>query len=537
MRKFLYLFLICGVASLQLSFAQNLQDQYDDPYFGETCTSILVGRKASTDGSVITSHTCDGRYRTWLTIEKGVKYKNDTITSIFKGLLKTETPWDMRNVERVGEIPQVKQTYSFVNTAYPCLNEKQLAMGETTITGARDLVNTKGLFLIEELQRIALQRCTTARDAITLIGRLIKEYGYGDYGECITIADKKEVWQMEIFGEGADKIGGVWAAQRIPDGHVGVSANIPRIGVIDLKDKEHFMASDNVFVVAKNLKKWDGVEPFKFWKAYGNVKKPFGIRDFFILNSVAPSLNLSYEADELPFSVKPDKKVSVNDVLALYRETYEGTKYDMTQKMKVVRKKYNDKREVIGEDTIISPIANPWLTGNARTLYNQLKEGTVEFYRTVAVSWCSYSHIIQLRDWLPDEVGGVAWFAFDNPGQSPRIPIFAGNSQLPESFNFCGQKRYRTDAAIWQFRKANRLATLAWQETKAGMLEEITYFENKGLSELSFLEKQVKDLVKDGKTDEAKKLLNRYTRDFAGATMLRWGEMEQGYWAKFGTAF
>ncbi|HSA05519.1 MAG TPA: C69 family dipeptidase, partial [Tenuifilaceae bacterium] len=216
----------------QGSFAQSIFDQVNDPYFGETCTSILVGKKASTDGSVITSHTCDGKYRTWMTVEKGQKFKNDTITSIYKGLLKTESKWDMQNVTKAGEIPQAKETFTFFNTAYPFLNEKQLAMGETTITGAKVLVNEKGMFLIEELQRIALQRCTTARDAIQLIGKLIKDYGYGDWGECITIADKKEVWQMEIFGEGPDKIGGVWAAQRVPDDHVGVSANIARISTI-----------------------------------------------------------------------------------------------------------------------------------------------------------------------------------------------------------------------------------------------------------------------------------------------------------------
>ena len=530
-----------GMAILAISWlstsAQSVFDQVNDPYFGETCTSILVGKQASTDGSVITSHTCDGRYRTWLSIEKGETFKNDTTTAIYKGTLKTETRWDRRQMEKVSEIPQAKETYSFLNTAYPCLNEKQLAIGETTIVGPKELVNENGLFLIEELERIALQRCSTARDAIQLIGQLIKEYGYGDWGECITIADKKEVWQLEIFGEGPDKIGGVWAAQRIPDDHVGVSANISRIGEINLKDKEHFMASYNVFDVAKKLKRWDGKQPFKFWKAYGKVDKPFMIREYFILNALAPSLNLQFEADELPFSVKPDQKVSVHDVIALYRETYEGTKYDMTQNLKVIKKKYDDNKEVIGQDTLISPIAHPWMGGNERNTYNYLKEGTVEFQRTVAVSWCSYSHIIQLRDWLPDEIGGIAWFSFDNPGQSPRIPIYSGTTELPESFSFCGQKRYREDAAIWSYRKANKLATLAWQDTKKEVLGEVAYFEEKATVENKFLEERIAALLKEGKKEDAQKLLNQYTRDFTGATMLRWKELEEKYWGKFGLGF
>lgn len=318
---------------------------------------------------------------------------------------------------------------------------------------------------------------------------------------------------------------------------MGISANIPRIGEINLKDKEHFMASDNVFDVAKRMGFWDGKSTFKFWQAYGTGKKPFAIRDYFVLNAVAPSLNLSYEADELPFSVRPDKKVSVQDVIALYRETYEGTEYDMTQNLKSVKKTYNDKREVTSVDTVLSPIAQPWLTTNARNLYNFLDEDAVEFYRTVAVSWCSYSQIIQLRDWLPDAIGGVAWFSFDNPGQSPRIPIFSGTTQLPESFNYCGQKRHRTDAAIWQYRKANKLATLAWQDTREGMMEEVAHFESKAIMEIEFLVKKVQDLAKANKNEEIQKMLTRYTRDFAGATMLRWRELEEEYWGKFGLGF
>ena len=208
--------------------------------------------------------------------------------------MHTEYPGDQTNVELKGTIPQARSTYQFLNTSYPCLNEKQLGIGETTISGRKELVNKKGMFMIEELEKIALQRCTTARDAIRLIGELVKEHGYGDSGECLTIADPDEVWIFEVFGEGPDKIGGVWAAVRIPDDHVSVSANISRISTLDLKDKDNYMASANVFDVAKKMGFWDGKEPFRFWKAYsgGNYfgePKSFSLREFFILNSLAPS--------------------------------------------------------------------------------------------------------------------------------------------------------------------------------------------------------------------------------------------------------
>ncbi len=132
----------------------------------------------------------------------------------------TEESWDMTNVSKKGEIPEAPETFAYLSTAYPCMNEKQLAIGETTIYGRQELKNEDGLFLIEELEKIALQRCTTAREAIALIGRLAEEYGYADLAECITIADPKEVWQLEISGSGKGKPSALWCAQRIPDDHV-----------------------------------------------------------------------------------------------------------------------------------------------------------------------------------------------------------------------------------------------------------------------------------------------------------------------------
>ena len=129
----------------------------------ESCTSIMVGKKASADGSVITSHTCDGNYRTWIDIVPAAIYKNDTVTSVYEGGMHTEFVDDETGRKLKGQIPEAHATYQFVNTAYPCLNEKQLGIGETTITGREELQNKNGMFMIEELARVALQRCSTAR--------------------------------------------------------------------------------------------------------------------------------------------------------------------------------------------------------------------------------------------------------------------------------------------------------------------------------------------------------------------------------------
>lgn len=504
----------------------------------ESCTSIMVGKKASTDGSVITSHTCDGNYRTWMDIVPAATYDRDTTVAIYKGIMHTEYPGDQTKVELKGTIPQARSTYQFLNTSYPCLNEKQLGIGETTITGRRELVNKKAMFMIEELEKIVLQRCTTARDAIRLIGELVAKYGYADYGECLTIADPNEVWIFEIFGEGPDKIGGVWAAVRIPDDHVSVSANISRISTLDLKDKDNYMASDNVFDVAKKMGFWDGKETFRFWKAYGGGNysgelKSFSLREFFILNSLAPSLKLSYDSQELPLTVKPDKQVSVTDVMALLRETYEGTEWDMTKNLKVaIRKKGSQDK-----DTIISPSANPWMTTDMVNMLNGVKEGTTKRNRLVSVPQCSYSHVIQLRSWLPDAVGGIAWLSYDNPGQSPRIPIFSGSTALPPAFAICGQHRHRSDAAIWSFREANKLATVRWGLTRKTMEEAIAHFEEKGQMELPFVESLYKQIQQTKGDEAANAYLTGYTSDFAGATMQRWEDMADQFWKMFARGF
>ena len=534
------LLLIAAFVCVSMAGAQSLPKNTDyDGLEGQSCTSIMVGKKASKDGSVITSHTCDGRYRTWMYVEPAQDFPQGARHEVKKGTMHTSFRGDTTGVTVAGTIPEVLHTFAYLNTAYPCMNEKQLAIGETTFGGPEILENPKGMFMIEELERVALQRCDNARDAIRLIGQLIKQYGYGDGGECITIADKNEVWQMEILGEGKDKIGGVWAAQRIPDDHVGVSANIPRIGRMQRENTDYFMASPNCEKVARKYNLWDGVGEFVFWKAfncsYANGKN-YREREFFILNALAPSLGLSQDMKELPFSVKPDENVDVRKVIDLFRSTYEGTDMDMCQNIKqVVSRKGNDGKEY--KDTIISYVANPWMGGAMQSALNYQNAGTVNFKRTVSVAWCSYSHVIQLRSWLPDEVGGICWMAVDNPGESPRVPIFCGTTRLPKPYGLCGQKAYNENAVLWKYRKANKLATVQWQRTKDMMRKAVLSQEDNAFSGLSKLEKEVTRFVQNGNTVEAANCLNDYTYRCYDESSQAWKTLEEKLWQLFGMGF
>ena len=509
-----------------------------------SCTSIMVGRNASADGSVMTSHTCDSWYRTWMRMVPAHDYERDTVTAIYEGRMHTQSAQDSTKMYRRGVIPQARHTFRFLDTAYPCLNEKQLAMGETTISGRDTLQNKRGMFMIEELARIALERCSTAREAIRLMGDLVKQYGYGDSGECLTIADKQEVWIFEIFGEGPKKIGGVWAAVRIPDDEIAVSANISRIGRLDLADTDRYMASDNVFDVAKRLKLWDGKSEFSFWKAYsgGNYfdePKNYSVREHFIMSQLAPSLCLSDSIEELPLSVKPDQKVSAEQVMRLLGSYYEGTPKNLSGRHLIPNPKRKDKEGNLVEnepDSIVSPFSNPWMRPDEINMYYAMGDSVMKNIRTVSVPWCAYSTVIQLRAWLPDEVGGVAWVALDNPGESPRFPIFCGATELPPLLLTCGQHVDRDDAALWHYRKANRLATLRWGTYRKTLEPARDYFIEKALRELPFVEQTWQQLNGSDKK-QAERMLNGYVADFFGATIQRWDDMARSLWRQTWAGF
>lgn len=539
--------------------------------WGDNCTSILVGRNATTDGSVITSHTCDSWYRTWMQWVPAADFANDTVMDVYEGRMHTEYPGSMDGVKVKGQIRQpAGHTYRYLDKAYPCLNECQLGIGETTMTGRDTLENKEGLLMIEELCRVALQRCSKAREAILLMGELVHEYGYGDSGECLTIADTEEAWIFEVFGEGPDQIGGVWAAQRIADDEICVSANICRISQLDsllplatptsrstnktasrqkkrpayqplVSDTQ--MASQNVFTVAQKLGLWDGKSHFSFWRAYSGEnffgrEANYANRELWIMQQLAPSLGLNAEMEELPVCVKAEHKVSVEEVARLLGSYYEGTEQDLTQLARIP----DARRNIIGNepwesaDSIVSPAANPWMRSDEINMhYAMTGDPRWQWVRTVAVPQCAYSTIIQLRGWLPDGVGGVCWMTLDNPGQSPRFPIFCGSDALPSLLKVCGQHRYRDDCLLWHYRQTNKLATVRWGTCRKTLEPARDYFLTKGMRELPMVEQAYSSLQDDEAAQ--RELLNGYTSDFIGATMLRWDELYRTYWRMFWAGF
>jgi len=398
------------------------------------------------------------------------------------------------------------------------------------------------------------------------MGKLATTYGYGDYGECLTVADKNEVWQFEIFGSGVLEVSAVWAAARIPDDHVGVSANIPRIGILDLNNPDYYMASDNVFSLAEELGYWDpkSKEPFKFWKAYSG-RRPFDIREYWIFKSLAPSLKLDFLKDEeLPFSIKPEKKVSLKDVFRLFRATYEGTPYALNAGLLLPRPLRIAKdaglplvapappgkggtkdilarerllEEAFGKGNRVGSLkvcawAHPWLSRDMQAMLNFLRPGTVAFHRPVAVMFNAYHTVIQCRSWLPDPIGGICWLGFDNPAATPLGPVFAGVTDLPADFKVDNHKKFRTDSASWAFRRASRLACIRWGENKKLVERKILAVENKALAELPTVEKKALDLY-DQDPAAARAFLTRYTQGFLDAMTHQYWRFGDELWMEY----
>jgi dipeptidase len=195
--------LVWPVAIFVLSFSAALSfpAREQEPRLDD-CTSILVGRLASVDGSTMTSHSCDSNTdRTWMNIVPRRKHGEGETAPVWLEPKESKGPDDPDRVE-AGRIQQVEETYKYLNAAYPIMNEYQLAIGETTTGGKGELRSEKGMIDAPELYRLVLERARTAREAIRVADQLTQKYGYNDWGECFTFADPHEVWHFEILGPG-----------------------------------------------------------------------------------------------------------------------------------------------------------------------------------------------------------------------------------------------------------------------------------------------------------------------------------------------
>jgi dipeptidase len=456
---------------------------------GDGCTMIGVGRQATTDGSVITSHS-DACSECRVHVVPGRR---------FPGGAKAPVHWGMiyygRDDERGGRplgdygkviahIPQVERTYTYFHTGYSQFNEHQLAIAESTCSQKRELATpyvedvTEQVMTVEQAMVFALERTRTAREAVKLIGSLMETWGFlpsTGGSEALAIADPKELWVQEIFSVGSEwkrasrKPGAIWAAQRVPDGHVTVVPNYVRIREIDPQSAD-FLVSPNYMQAAVEHGWYDpaGGKPFIWQEAYA---PPIGEgslnRLWLIYSSLAPSLKAwpdrrldasgkapappePFEgAHFYPFSFQPERQVSVQDVIGFQRAVFDGTVYDMTAD---AAWQVKDVRGGTSRSGLASPFASPEL----RRLLG------VRGHRMIPNH--GYGMVAQLRGWLPDPIGGVYWFYVDNPYVSTYVPIYAGVREISRAYQTYDARQFSEGSARWAVDFVDNLLHLRWQD-------------------------------------------------------------------------
>lgn len=505
----------------------------------EGCTSITVGKKASADGSVMTSHTDDShRTRSWMDIVPAKDHAKNSTTPMYKRESCDSLAMPTYKHTPIGTIPQIKHTFQFINTAYPCMNEHQLAIGESTFGGRDELFSENNLIDCQRLVQLMLERTTTARDAIQMAGELLQEYGWNDYGEALTIADTKEVWHFEVVGPGKGNTGAIWVAQRVPDDHIAANANASTIKEIDLKNKDFFMASENIYSYAKEQGWWHEGETFRFCDVYAPRSRQSVAsrrREWRIFDLLAPSLKLDPNSENYPFSVKPDKQVTVEDMIRVFKDYYQGTPYDMRNNITTTDK--NGK-------TTISPLANPFMPYDQLDIsnvsggwYHVGDNGHIDFLgeRTIARWYTMYGTITKSRDWLPDDVGGVVWLAQDNIASSIYIPVYCGATDLPESYKTPGRPDgYTNKSAWWAFNRLGTLAAQRWGDMHKDLDAVWEPMQKTFIEELKATDNKAKD-IKD--KDNRRKFLTQYVIKKGDKVVTKAWEMCDFLWTKYDEKF
>jgi len=359
--------------------------------------------------------------------------------------------WDTG--DHLGRIEQVAKTYTVVCN----MNEHQVAIGETTWGGRKELRDPEGIIDYGSMMYIALQRARTAREAIQVMTDLVVEYGYHSSGETLSISDPEEVWIMEIIGKGPDNKGAVWVARRVPDGYITGHANSPRIRHFPLDDPENTLYAPDVITFAREQGYFDGPdEKFSFADAYS--PDSFGARRFCdarvwcMYHRAAPEqdidtdwMNGEPDAEPLPLWIKPDKKLSVHDVMQLMRDHFEGTEYDMTA------------------DIGAGPYSLPY---RWRPLTWKVGEQEYLNERAVSTQQTGFSFVAQSRSWLSDPIGGVLWFGVDDTYSTVYVPMYCGMTRVPESFavGTGSFHEFTWDSAFWVFHFVSNYCYLRYSD-------------------------------------------------------------------------
>lgn len=467
------------------------------------CSNLIVGKKASVDGSVMVSYNADdyGMFGHLCHYPAGTHPK---------GTMRQIYDWDSGVYH--GEIEEAPVTYNVIGN----INEFQLSIGETTYGGREEMVDSTGILDYGSLIYVTLQRAKTAREAISVMTSLVEKYGYNSEGETFSICDPNEAWIMEMQGTGAGSKGVVWVAMRIPDDAICAHANQSRIGKFNMKDKKNVLYSKNVISYARKMGWFNGKDSDFSWKntyAFPDFsgRRFCDARVWSFFNHYADdfdrylpwALGKDKDAEDMPLWIVPNRKLSVADVENGMRDHYEGTALalDTTN---------------IGSGIYEMPYRPTPLTFtvDGKQYFNE---------RPISTQQTAFTFVSQLRSWLPREIGGVLWFGNDDANMVAYTPVYCGNTVQPACYNTKGADAvtFSSDNAFWLCNMVSNMVyprySQLFPELKAVRDSlETSYFANQ-----TSIEKQAADLYQTDKA-AALKLLNNYSNAKADEMLANW---------------
>ncbi|MFN8255782.1 MAG: C69 family dipeptidase [Bacteroidales bacterium] len=470
------------------------------------CTNFLISKGASKDGScMITyaadSHTLYGELYFW----PAKDYPEGTWLDIYE--------WDTGKY--MGKIKQVTHTYSVIGN----MNEFQLAIAETTYGGRDELVNPEGIMDYGSLIYITLQRAKTAREAIKIMAELVKEYGYASSGESFSISDPNEVWIMDMIGKGPGNKSANWVARRIPDGYISGHANASRIRQFPLNDPNNCLYEKDIITFAqskgyfgKDRKRTD----FSFVDAYAPTD--FHTMRFCEARVWAGFRKVNSKMDAyqdyatganannpMPLWVKPDQKISLQDVMNMMRDHYEGTVLDMTK------------------DVGAGPFKNPY-----RWRPLTWKVNDVEYCneRAIATQQTGFSFVAQSRKAYPDAIGGILWFGVDDASSSVYTPMYCSITKVPEAFAVGNgsMMEYSPKAAFWVFNQVSNFAYTRYDIIHPEIQKAQQELENYYINLSSETDKKANELYNKSKQD-AIKYLTDFSVEQGQNTLKKWQDL------------
>jgi dipeptidase len=469
------------------------------------CTIVAVGKKASADGSVIISHTdCGPDCR--IRVVHGRQYRPCEMAPVHWGIQDINRPLDDFG-DVIGYIPQAERTYTYFHSAYPHMNEHQLAIAESTTSQREELYVDMGvckqIMTVEQAMAFALQRYRDAREATAFIGNLMSTYGFlpscvGE-SETLVIGDTAEIWIFEVYSVSSDwdpesgESGAIWVAQRVPDDHALVVSNWSIIKEVKEQDTANFMFSSNYkqFAIDRGWYDPEGTKPFIVQDVYAPTPREWATSRFWLFYSTyaphyadwphrslkdGPMMGYNQYIQYVeplsiyPTSIKPERKISVRDVMAFQRSTFEGTIYDMTEDYDWYVPDGNGGMKK-------SPLATPFPGKDLRELLD------INNRRNVARPQGYYGMIAQLRGWLPDPIGGIYWVFLDNAYTSAYVPIYAGTQEIATCYKNFDPTAYSNKSACWAIDFVDNLLYLKWQEAVKDLWEVRDPFEEQLFTE------------------------------------------------------